>query len=125
MINNQDEIEKKLDSIQEKLIQAFQPSLNEEKIKEFSIEILNLACEMVEYFNNRNLLSSWIKDHIVEVTKLINWNWLYAAVNELRLANCSPNEISPNIKYREEIITLDANEIINHIDGFSKIIKVN
>lgn len=115
-----EEINERLESIQTQLLQAYQPTLDKPKIKNLSFEILDLSGEIVEYLNSQDSLSSWAKDHIVEVINLLNWGWLFAALTELRLAIDNPDEIAPENEYREEVVLLNADEIIRHIRFFRK-----
>ena len=120
MIISRDEIDEKLQAIQLEINQAFQANLDTAKLKNLSLKILDLSGDIVTYLNSLDLLSPWVKSHIVGAINSLNWGWLYAAVNHLLLAICELDEVSPGNVYRAEITNLNLDEIMDHIVSFKR-----
>jgi hypothetical protein len=117
MISNKNDVNKKIMGILKKLNNARdQPPANKSDEKIIRIDILNLIFDTVTFLNQKNPLSPWEKSHIVVAINALNWNWYYLALNSLKLAITDESQIDPNNTYKQEIIDLSTEQIIDYIN---------
>lgn len=113
---------KMLENINAELAIARQGKFTEINRNRIACELLEIARGITAYLNAEQLLDSWSKSQIIRALNALMWSWLHLSTCCLQKSICDKAEISPEIKYDEEIIHTHADEILTRIDLLEKLI---
>lgn len=124
MANESQEIQAKITAIMGKLNGAFLIPIDQNNLSDIRTNIVELLEVTTIHLNKTsNPLTPWQKDHIVEAINALYWDWLHLAINSIKLAIANPSTISPDNKYKDEIVKLTFDDLIKQILIVKKFLK--
>lgn len=123
MIQDLKILKKLISEINEKLKVAYITPIDEDNIQKIRIDIVNLLEKSISYIKASSLvMNPWQKEHIVDAINALYWDWLHWALSSISLTIEDMANVSPEIKYRDEIINLNDDDLILNINKVKKYI---
>lgn len=109
-------LEDNIIEINSRLQGAYIIPVDKDNIRNIRTDIVNLLDDSVDYLKKTySIMTSWQKEHIVEAINALYRDWLHQALNSIGLAIADPSTVSPQIKYKDEIIHLADDVLVGRI----------
>jgi hypothetical protein len=116
MVDEPQTIEEKINELMIEIESGYTIPVDQAKLSNIRASIVDLLERAMIYLNKTySTLTSWQKVHIVETINALYWDWLYLAINSIRLAIADPSTISSDNKYKDEIVKLTFDDLIEQI----------
>lgn len=124
MIDELQAIEEKISEIIVELQRVYFVPVDQTKVMSIRTDIVELLDSATMYLNKKYTpMTPWQKDRIVEAINALYWDWLHLAINLIRLAIADPDTISPDNRYKNEIIRLTYDDLIKQISRMKEFLK--